>query len=120
MNQKVEPRRGEIWTVDFDPTRGHEQSGTRPALVLSATLFNLGPADLVVVLPLTTRNKHIPMHIRVAPPEAGLPAVSFIKCEDIRSVSTSRLIRRWGQVSPATLAQVEDTVRILLELATAN
>ena len=116
MNRTNEPQRGEIWTVDLDPTRGHEQSGKRPALVVSASLFNQGPAGLVIVLPLTTRDKHIPSHIRITPPEGGLPAVSYIKCEDIRSVSTERLTRRWGEVSAATLAHVEDTMRILLEL----
>jgi len=116
MNRANEAQRGEIWMVDLDPTRGHEQSGKRPALIVSASLFNQGPAGLVIVLPLTTRDKHIPAHIRIAPPEGGLPAVSFIKCEDIRSVSTDRLTRRWGVVSEATLAQVEDAMRILLEL----
>jgi mRNA interferase MazF len=116
MNRTSEPQRGEIWTVDLDPTRGHEQSGKRPALVVSASLFNQGPSGLVIVLPLTTRDKRIPTHIRMAPPEGGLPAVSFIKCEDIRSVSTERLTRRWGVVSETTLTQVEDAMRILLEL----
>jgi mRNA interferase MazF len=116
MNRSSEPQRGEIWTVDLDATRGHEQSGKRPALVVSASLFNQGPSGLVIVLPLTTRDKHIPTHIRITPPEGGLPATSYIKCEDIRSVSTERLTRRWGVVSGATLAQVEDSLRILLEL----
>jgi mRNA interferase MazF len=116
MTRATPPQRGEIWTVDLDPTRGHEQAGKRPALVLSASLFNQGPAGLVIVLPLTTRDKRIPTHIRIAPPEAGLPAVSFIKCEDIRSVSTERLTRRWGAVAPETLSQVEDVLRVLLDL----
>jgi len=84
--------------------------------VVSASLFNQGPSGLVIILPLTTRDKRIPTHIRIAPPEGGLPAVSFIKCEDIRSVSTERLTRRWGAITPAVMEQVEDTMRILLEL----
>ena len=47
------PSRGEVWDLNFDPTLGHEQAGTRPALILSVDLFNEGPADLVVVVPLT-------------------------------------------------------------------
>jgi len=42
------PARGEIWLVDLNPTRGHEQAGKRPALVVSVDLFNFGPAELVV------------------------------------------------------------------------
>lgn len=110
------PKRGEIWTVDFDPTRGREQAGKRPALVLSASLFNQGLAGLAVVLPISSKNKHIPWHVPVMPPEGGLPGVSFIKCEDIRSVAVECLTRRWGGVSPVTLAEVEYRRRTLLEL----
>lgn len=110
------PARGEVWDVNFDPTRGHEQAGRRPALVLSADLFNQGPASLVVVIPITSRLKNIRSHVRVAPPEGGLKTESAIKCEGIRSVAKERLSRRWGRVSPQTMRAVEDAVRILLEV----
>lgn len=112
----VKPARGEIWLVDLNPTRGHEQSGKRPALVISVDLFNSGPAELVVVLPITTRDKKIPLHVRINPPEGGVKETSFIKCEDIRSVSTERLLARLGEVSQDTLSEVEDRVKILLGL----
>ncbi len=111
-----QPSRGEIWLVDLDPTRGHEQAGKRPGLVVSVDLFNHGPAGLVVLLPLTTRAKGIPFHVEVNPPEGGLKEKSFIKCEDVRSVAKERLSRRLGSVSQATLAAVEDRLRILLNL----
>lgn len=110
------PSRGEIWVVDLNPVRGHEQSGKRPGLVLSVDLFNHGPAGLVVVLPLTTRVRNIPLHVELNPPEGGVKARSFIKCEDIRSVTTERLSRRLGSTSPATMRRVEDRIRILLDL----
>ncbi len=47
------PQRGEVWLIDFDPIRGHEQAGRRPALILSVDVFNAGPADLVVAVPIT-------------------------------------------------------------------
>ncbi|MCX6096784.1 MAG: type II toxin-antitoxin system PemK/MazF family toxin [Candidatus Bipolaricaulota bacterium] len=109
-----EPRRGEIWQVDLGRTRGHEQAGTRPGLVLSVDSFNAGPAGLVVVLPLTTRVKGIPFHVELAPPEGGLSERSFIKCEDIRSISMDRLVSPLGAVSQATLECVRERVRILL------
>ena len=46
----ITPSRGEIWMVDLNPARGHEQAGYRPCLVVSVDLFNHGPAELVVVL----------------------------------------------------------------------
>jgi mRNA interferase MazF len=110
------PQRGEIWTADFDPIRGHEQGGQRPALVVSADTFNAGPAGLVVVLPLTTKSKGVRSHVAVDPPEGGLTARSFIKCEDVRSISLARLSRQWGTVTAATLTAVEDRLRILLDL----
>lgn len=110
------PSRGEIWLVDLDPTRGHEQAGRRPCVVISVDPFNQGPADLVVVLPLTTRAKGIPFHVAVVPPEGGLKERSFVKCEDVRSVAKERFARWWGRVSAETLAAVEDRLRILLGL----
>jgi mRNA interferase MazF len=110
------PGRGEIWLVDLNPVRGHEQAGHRPGLVVSVDLFNEGPADLVVVLPITSTMRGIPFHVPVRPPEGGLDRASFVKCEDARSVARERLSRRLGRVSPATLDEVEDRLRILLGL----
>lgn len=111
-----EPSRGEVWLVDLNPTRGHEHTGTRPGLVLSVDLFNHGPAGLVVMLPLSTVAKGIPFHVELNPPEGGLKQKSFVKCEDVRSVAKERLLRRYGTVSPRTMAAVEDRLRILLNL----
>ena len=110
------PKRGEIWSVDLNPTRGHEQAGKRPALVLSANLFNQGPAGLAVVLPITSVAKGVPFHVRIDPPEGGLSVPSYVKCEDVRSVASDRISKRWGSVTRATMAAVEDRMRILLEL----
>ena len=110
------PARGEIWSVDLSPVLGHEQGGQRPALVVSVDAFNAGPAELVVVLPLTSKAKGIPFHIEIQPPEGGVKQVSHVKCEDVRSISRERLRERWGTVSGTTLLQIEDRLRILLNL----
>lgn len=110
------PCRGEVWFVDLDPVRGHEQAGHRPGLVVSEDLFNEGPSDLVVLLPITTTKRGIPFHVRLEPPEGGLSRESFVKCEDVRSVARERLTRRAGRVTPATMAEIEDRLRILLRL----
>lgn len=112
----AKPSRGEIWLVDLNPVRGHEQAGKRPALVISVDLFNSGPAGLVVVLPITSKDKKIPLHVRISPPEGGVKEESFIMCEAIRSISTERLMARLGEVSKSTILKVEDRVRVLLGL----
>ena len=95
----LRPSRGEVWLVDLNPTRGHERAGTRPSVIVSTDGFSQGPAGLVVVLPPTTTWRGIPLHIPVTPPEGGLRQQSYIKCEDIRSIASERLVERWGSVS---------------------
>ena len=63
------PNRGEIWLADLNPTRGHEQAGARPVLIISTDPFNHGPAGLVFVLPLTRTDRRIPIHVLIDPPE---------------------------------------------------
>ncbi len=112
----AEPSRGDVWSINLDPTLGREQSGTRPGLVISVNKFNHGPADLVIILPITSKDKKQPIHVPVKPPEGGLSAPSFIKCEDIRSIAKQRLEQFYGRVSAETLAEVDKRVRILLNL----
>jgi mRNA interferase MazF len=112
----IKASRGEIWLVNLSPTEGREQAGTRPALIVSVDLFNHGAAELVVVIPVTSKAKGIPLHVEVNPPEGGLSLKSFVKCEDVRSISTARLMKKLGKVSPETINAVEDRLKILLGL----
>ncbi len=112
----AKPSRGEVWLLNLDPTQGREQAGTRPALIVSVNAFNHGPAELVVVVPITPKAKGIPIHVLIQPPEGGLKQVSFVKCEDVRSVSASRLVQQWGRISAGTMKQVEERLRMLLGL----
>src|SRR2546426_6894331 len=116
MSAGPAPARGEVWMTDFGTGRGSEQSGTRPALIGSVDGFNQSGAELVIVLPLTSRKKRVRTHVEVVPPEGGLTITSYIKCEDIRSLSKERLIRRMGTVSDATMSEVETRLRFLLGL----
>ena len=88
--------------------------------MISADLFNEGPAGLVIILPLTTRDRRIPTHVRIDPPEGGVTRRSFVKVEDIRSISVERLSKRWGRVKPATLASIEEILVILLGLEASS
>jgi mRNA interferase MazF len=112
----LEPSRGEIWLANLNPVKGHEQAGIRPGLIFSVDQFNASAADLVIIIPITTKAKNIPFHVAVVPPEGDLKETSFIKCEDIRSISKERLTQRLGAVSALTLTAVEDRIRILLGL----
>ena len=84
-----DPARGEIWYTRFDPIVGREQGGERPCLVFSDDRFNQSRAELAIVLPITRAERGIASHLRVTPPEGGLKDISFIKCEDIRSIQSS-------------------------------
>ena len=112
----MNPSRGEIWLIDLNPVRGREQAGQRPCLIISVDLFNHGPAELIVMLPITSKKKNIPFHVTLIPPEGNINVESYIKCEDIRSASRNRLIKKIGLVSDQTMAQVEDRLRILMDL----
>src|SRR6059058_5903713 len=94
------PHRGEIWLADLRPTRGREQTGRRPVLVLSVDFFNAGPADLIVVLPITSTQRDIPLHVKVKKGDGGRRNDSAILCEAIRSVSKDRLISQSGRYAP--------------------
>lgn len=108
--------RGEVWLVNLNPTRGREQRGIRPALVVSADGFNHGRANLVIAVPLTTTRRGVPLHVQIDPPDGGVRETSYAMCEAVRSISTDRLDRHWGKVLPATLAQVEDRLRVVIDL----
>jgi mRNA interferase MazF len=110
-------RRGEVWLADLNPTRGHEQTGQRPILVVSADPFNQSPAGLVIAVPFTTRKRGIPAHVEVRPPDGGLRDVSFAMCEQLRALAADRLAPApFGSVSPTVLQTVEDRLRLLLAL----
>jgi mRNA interferase MazF len=109
-------KRGEIWTVSLDPVVGHEQAGRRPALIVSADALNRSPAGLIVVLPITSKPRALPSRVRVAPPEGGLAHESWVITEQIRTISTQRLVSRLGTVTAATMERVATCLRLLLEL----
>lgn len=108
--------RGEIWHADLSPTRGREQRGKRPVLIVSADQLNNGPAQLVIVVPLTTTERRIPLHVRIDPPNGGVREPSFAMCEALRSISKERLDDRWGKIDAQTMRVVDDRLQIVLDL----
>ncbi len=116
----VAPSRGEVWYADLNPPTGHEQAGPpRPVVVLSADEYSRGPAEMVVIAPLTSRDKGVPLHVRVDPPEGGLTRESFVMCDQIRAISSRRLVDQSprGTLSQETMLKIEDRLKILLDFS---
>ncbi len=108
--------RGEIWSIDLNPVRGHEQAGRRPCLVISDDIYNSGPAEKHIIVPVTSKDKRIPYHIEIAPPEGGLRTHSFLMCDDVRSVSRERFEEKLSEVSGRTMQTVAGCLRALLNV----
>jgi len=91
-----------IWT-DFDPTKGREQAGRRPALVVSSAAFTEN-TGLAVVCPITSRVRPFPTSV-VLPPD--LPISGEILTSHIRSIDVeARPIRYVGFAVPAGTARL--------------
>lgn len=108
----MKANRGEIWLVNFNPVRGHEQAGTRPALIISDNMFNHSLAKMVIVIPITSKNKGIPTHVELK--THFLSKKSYLKTEDVRSISTQRLIKKLGVVENTVVSRVEERLKLLL------
>lgn len=108
--------RGEMWLVDFGEPVGREQGYRRPALVVSANQLHRSRAELVIVVPVATTRRGLPSHVEIEPGDSGLDDISYAKVEDVKSVSTRRLIHRLGVVSADRLHHAEHVLRLLLDL----
>jgi mRNA interferase MazF len=106
------PRRGSIWWVDLDPTRGVEIRKQRPAVALSADGLNRVRRTVVVVPLSTGPAPRAP--IVVGAPSAGEASVAV--CDQVRAVDRRRLLRLAGVLSRTDLRTVEDAVRAVLVL----
>jgi mRNA interferase MazF len=108
--------RGEVWLVDFGEPMGREQSGRRPAVVVSADGLNESRAGIVIVVPCTTARRGLPSHVELDPDSSGLDQLSYAKCEDVKSVSVERLIARLGHAPIDAMFDIARALRFLLEL----
>jgi mRNA interferase MazF len=71
---------------------------------------------VVVICPMTTTDRDLPSHVRIDPDEGGVTESSFVKTEDVRAISTTRLIGPRGFVEASTMKEVAKRLRILLGL----
>ena len=86
-------RRGEIWLVNFNPARGSEQRGIRPALVIQNDVGNEF-ASTTIVAAITTRLKKFPVTVVLDPGEGGLDEQSMVNLAQILTIDRHRLKRR--------------------------
>ena len=120
-NPKAFPplQRGEIWLVDWSPGRGSEQTGVRPSLIIQRDAGNRSGNYLNTVgAAISTTGREIPLHVRLRPSTTnGLKADSYVKCEQLTTISKTRLVgNAWGRLSDAEMAQVDSALKLSLGL----
>lgn len=114
-------RRGEIVTVAFDPARGAESRKTRPAVVVSndsanGTATRLG-RGVITVVPVTTSTERVyPFQVLLPAGQTGLRRDSKAQAEQVRSVAVERIGRRVGHLPAPLLDQLDQALRVHLNL----
>ena len=105
--------RGDIFWADLDPTRGHEQRGRRPVLILSHEVFN-ERSGTVIGMAITSQQPRVGFPLALKLSTVQLPKESWIIISQIRTLSVERLGKRLGKVSAVELeAAVEGLDEII-------
>jgi len=116
MSLPPTPRRGEVWTVDFDPVVGSEQGKSRPAVIIQNDIGNRHSPVVIVAAIASGKSARYDVQVEVKAPEAGLRHDSLILMNQIRTVDKQRLGRYWGQLSSETMRRVDRAIKISLGL----
>jgi mRNA interferase MazF len=111
------PKRGELYLVNFEPTVGAEIRKTRPALVLQNDIANRhSPITIVAAVTSKFDETLYPTEVLVTAPEGGLSVDSVVLLNQIRSIDRRRLVRRLGAIRGSTMERVERSLQISLGL----
>jgi len=105
--------------VDWSPGRGSEQTGERPAVIVQNDGFNANERyPLTIVIALSSKGRELPNIVPVPKsPENGLwEAVSYVKCEQIQTISKTRLDRRLGRLTDEEIRKVAIALKRVLSL----
>ncbi len=97
--------RGEVYWADLEPTRGNEQKGKRPVLILSHDVFN-ERSGTVIAMALTSQSQKAGFPLTLELSSNSLPKQSWVKISQIRTLSAQRLSNKIGAVSEEELGQV--------------
>jgi mRNA interferase MazF len=104
-------QRGEVWLANLNPIRGSEQAGIRPVLVFQNDAINRFTTTVLAILFTTNlRRAALPSCVLVTRGEGGLESESVLLCHQLRSLDKTRLQRKLGVASPATMTAVERCV----------
>ena len=111
------PNSGDVVDVDLGAPEGREAGFRHPGVLVTAQrILNAGPS-VVHVVPVTTTIRRFHSEIVIEPDELnGLVARSEAQCQHLRAVSTSRIVATRGNVGPAVLAQLRQTIAVILDL----
>jgi mRNA interferase MazF len=99
-------KRGDIWWADLNPTRGREQNGIRPIVVISCNALNRN-SGTVICVPLTSSEPKAGFPLTLEITSTDLPKRSWVKISQIRVLSIDRLTDRIGSVEPGELDQIQ-------------
>jgi mRNA interferase MazF len=103
--------------VSFDPALGSEIQKTRPALILQNDIANRhSPITIVAAITSQFEEPLYPTEVLISPPEGGRVVPSVVLLNQIRSIDRRRLVRRLGVVADATMARVDQALRISVGL----
>jgi len=97
--------RGEIRWADLNPTRGHEQAGLRPVLILSHDIFN-ERSGTVIAIAITSQPQRAGFPLTLELKTADMPKQSWVKISQIRTLSVERIGKVIGRASQEELAQI--------------
>ena len=109
------PRGAVVW-AQLDPTRGREQAGIPPAVVLSSDDYLDAVPDLAIVVPVTPRDRGWPHHVQLAGRELSLPRASFAMTEQPRTISRDRISGVVGRTDEATMDAITLWIRDFVAL----
>lgn len=108
--------RGAVVWVKIDPTHGREQAGTRPAVVISSSGYLTNVPDLVIVIPVTTRDRRWPHHVPLAGDQLTLDRPSFAMTEQPRTITRARISRYAGRVGHPAMAEIDQWLKDFTDL----
>ena len=109
------PKRGELWLVNWNPSRGSEQAGIRPALVIQNDIGN-EKSPTTIVAAISGSVKIYPINVKISPGESGLEKPSIVKTGQILTVSKERLMKKIGKVGRDTMQAVNIAIKLSLDI----
>ena len=105
--------RGEVRWADLNPTRGQEQSGLRPVLILSVDVFN-ERSGTVIAVALTSQPQRAGFPLTLELDPKRLPKPSWVKISQIRTLSVERIGKKVGTVPPEEVDRVIEGLNEIL------